>query len=502
VDRLKPNAVGLGGVLFMVIATAAPITAATGNIPFSVGFGNGIGTPASYIVVMLTLGLFSVGYVAMAREITAAGAFYGFITAGLGRVAGMASGMLALVGYIAFEAVLVSAFAAFGRIPLEEQLGITVPWSVLAGIVLLGVTALSYFDLGVAARVLGVLLICEISILLLMAFAVLLHGGGPDGVPLEAVNPVNGLKGPAAGVGLVFAFFSWVGFESTAIYGEESKNPRRIVPRATILAVFGVGIFYIFVGWMAISGTGADQAVAVAQRDPFALFFGPTERYLGAWTVDVYQWLLCTGSFAAALAFHNCAARYSYAFGRDGFLPRSLGKTHPRHGSPYVASFMMAVATGLITLGFLADHQDPYLSQYALMGVIGTLAIVAVQVVCSVAVIGYFRGRRRTLRDWLETFVAPLLSGIAMIVVIVLLMDNLDTAAGVAASTLLFDLIPWIILAVFLAGGAMALYFRSQRPEKYTLIGRVIFKDETGDEERVELEPSFRSDPTKADPFR
>ena len=47
-DRLRANSVGVVGVVFMAIATAAPITAMTGNVPVAAGFGNGIGAPAGY----------------------------------------------------------------------------------------------------------------------------------------------------------------------------------------------------------------------------------------------------------------------------------------------------------------------------------------------------------------------------------------------------------------------------------------------------------------------
>jgi hypothetical protein len=86
VQRLRPNAVGMSSVMFMAIATAAPIAAMVGNVPISVGFGNGAYTPASYLVATVVLSLFALGYSAMARHITATGAFYGFISFGLGRV--------------------------------------------------------------------------------------------------------------------------------------------------------------------------------------------------------------------------------------------------------------------------------------------------------------------------------------------------------------------------------------------------------------------------------
>lgn len=80
IQRLKPNAVGLMGVLFMAVATAAPITAMVGNVPIAVGFGNGAYAPAGYFVATIVLTLFAIGYAAMSKHITATGAFYGYIS--------------------------------------------------------------------------------------------------------------------------------------------------------------------------------------------------------------------------------------------------------------------------------------------------------------------------------------------------------------------------------------------------------------------------------------
>ena len=92
VQRLRPNAIGLTAVIFMAVATAAPITAMVGNVPIAIGFGNGIYAPAGYLVATIVLSLFALGYSAMAKHITATGAFYGFISYGLGRVIGLVAG--------------------------------------------------------------------------------------------------------------------------------------------------------------------------------------------------------------------------------------------------------------------------------------------------------------------------------------------------------------------------------------------------------------------------
>jgi amino acid transporter len=492
-QRLKPNAVGLGGVVFMAVATAAPITAMTGNVPVAVGFGNGTGAPAGYLFATVVLTIFAVGYVAMARYITAAGAFYGYISHGLGRVTGMASGLLATLAYIVFEAALVGIFSVFAQTTVNDQLGINVPWQVFAVFMIVLNAVLAYFDINFTAKVLAVVLITEIGMLALMAIAVLFAGGGPNGIPLSPVNPVNAFTGPAAGLGLFFAFWSWVGFESTAMYGEESRNPKRVIPRATFIAVIGVGLFYVFISWMAIAGTGLSQSVTLSQENPFALFFSPTREFVGGWAVVLFQWLIITGSYACGLAFHNCASRYLYAIGREGFINRNLGRTHPTHGSPYIASFTQTAITVVIVGLFWATGQDPYLGLYVLMALLGTFAILIVQTLCSFAVIGYFRKNHPEARHWFRTFLAPLIGGLGMAVVVVLLILNLGVAAGDASETLLFKLIPWIVVGVFLAGIALALYLRSRRPDQYALIGRIIY-EETMERPDTDLDDDGRGD--------
>jgi amino acid transporter len=490
VQRLKGGAVGIAGVIFMAVATAAPITAMVGNVPIAVGSGNGSYAPAGYLVATIVLSLFSLGYSAMAKHITATGAFYGYISHGLGRVVGMASGSVITMAYIVFEASLVGIFSFFAQSTVEKYTGATVPWIVFAAVMLVLNSVLCYFDINLTAKVLGVFLVTEVLILALMAFAVLFHGGGPHGFAPESINPVNafspavGVVGATAGIGLFFAFWSWVGFESTAMYGEESRDPKRVIPRATMLSVIGIGLFYVFVSWMAIAGTGPAEAVALAQDPSKAaeIFFGPTRELVGSWAVDVFNVLLMTGSFACGMAFHNCAARYIYALGREDLLPgfrRTIGRTHAVHGSPHIASFVQTGIATVLVLGFLAFGKDPYSDLYALLAILGTMAILIVQALCAFSVIGYFHvGKHHPeTAHWFRTFLAPLLGGVGMLYVVFLLWQNKDFAAGAAAQTLLFKLTPYIVVGVFLLGAGLALYFRARDPRRYEVIGRIVLED-------------------------
>src|SRR5919206_4187219 len=132
VDRLKPNAVGLMGVIFVAVTGAAPISAMLFNVPFATGFGTGLYTPAAFLFATIILTIFSVGYVAMARKFRAAGGFYSFISHGLGRELGLAAGLCGGLAYSLFELSLLGGFAYFAATNFNDWFGWHVPWIVFA----------------------------------------------------------------------------------------------------------------------------------------------------------------------------------------------------------------------------------------------------------------------------------------------------------------------------------------------------------------------------------
>src|SRR5918912_3803677 len=161
VHRLHERAVGLPGILFLIVTGSAPISAMLFNTPIAVGYGNGIGAPAGFLVATIVLTVFSVGYVAMARKVTTAGGFYSFISHGLNRELGMASGLLMVAAYSVFEVSLVGGFAYFASLKAARY-GWHVQWYWLGLIMILLIAILAYFDVRISARVLGVALLCEV----------------------------------------------------------------------------------------------------------------------------------------------------------------------------------------------------------------------------------------------------------------------------------------------------------------------------------------------------
>jgi amino acid transporter len=132
-------------VVFIVVAMAAPLAAVVGTIPLGFLLGNGAGLPAAYVMAAVTLLLFAFGYAAMARRVVNTGAFYTYISRGLGKGAGVVAGLVAVIAYNAQTIGIVGGFGYF------SQLGLGVPWwaAALVGVAIVG--ALGYRSVNVSA---------------------------------------------------------------------------------------------------------------------------------------------------------------------------------------------------------------------------------------------------------------------------------------------------------------------------------------------------------------
>ena len=101
--------------------------------------------------------------------------------------------------------------------------------------------------------------------------------------------------------------------------------------------------------------------------------------------------------------------------------------------------------------------------------------ILAIQALVSFAIIKYFMTTAKADAHPLKTLVAPLVGGIAQIYAVYLLISNRETLAG---STVPFiEYLPWIVLAIFVAGLLLALYYRSSDQKRYEAIGRYMHED-------------------------
>lgn len=467
---LLKNSMRFFTIVLMVTAAAAPLVVVSAYIPISIAFGAGMSVPVTYAAATIILLIFTVGFAQMAKRITASGAFYNYTTKGLGKSVGLGAGLTVMLGYSMIAPAIAGGFGYYFSSMLSTYLAVDVPWWVSAIGVFILMWFLSYFKVTLTGRILGTLLTLEVLVVFIVATATIFQGGAEGQLP-GTLSPTAWAAAPAVGIGFFLAFWSWIGFETTAIYGEETADPKKSVPRATYIAVITLGVFYTYASYAAVVGFG-NNSVEQANNLLGQYYFVLADMYTVPATRVIMDFLVITGFFACSFAFFNNASRYLFSMGRDHILPRRLGHTNSLHKSPYVANGVQAVISIIVVLIFALIGADPLLHLGTWLPIFSTLAVIGVQLLVSFAVIGYFNKEgRRTAGDWWKTLVAPILGAVAMIVVIYLLITNLPFIAG--SEDLVVTLIPYYVLGVFVIGVVYALYLKKAHPSRYDRIGTV-----------------------------
>lgn len=420
-------ALGVTQIVFMVVAMAAPLTVVAGLIPIMIATGNGTGVPLNFVVVGLVLMLFTVGFSAMTPEVKDAGAFYSYVQKGLGSIAGFGAAALAIVTYLVLMVAVAAYLGASARAALITLTGVTLPWWLLSGICLLVIALLGLRNVELSARVLGALLIAEVLIVAVLDLAIIVRGGD-DGLSAQPFTWESFSSG-AVGTGVMFAIFGFIGFEATAVFRSEARNPDVTIPRATYASVLLIAGLYTVTAWAVVVGIGTDKAVDVAGADPQAFAPDLVARYVGSVAHDAIQVLLATSFFACVLTAQNVVSRYLFTLGRQGALPAQLGRVHPVHGSPYVASIVTSVivAAGLAVMALC--RLDPVTQIYAWLGGAGTLGLILLMTMTSIAVLVHFRRSAGLTSMWKGT-IAPTLAALSLTVILVLVVRNFELLVG------------------------------------------------------------------------
>ncbi|AIT82274.1 amino acid permease (plasmid) [Novosphingobium pentaromativorans US6-1] len=462
---LKKGAIEARHLVFFVVAAAAPLTVLAGFTPLSFMVGGTV-APAGYLVAGIVYALFAVGFTAMSRRIRNAGAFYSYITHGLGQSFGAGSAFLAYVVYTLGEIGFCAASGLFASSTLMSVFGIDMPWSICAVLIGITVCCVSYRRVEAGARVLAVVLLGEIGVLLIVAAAILMTGV-PEAYSFAAFSPFN-WSWSALGPLFVITFAVYVGFEQTAVYSEEVRDPSRTVPRATYIAVAVLALLYTFMSWIFLMAVGPSDLAATLKNDPSMLIFRLSTSYAGKLITDIMQILVVTSFFAGVLALHNAGSRYLFALGRERLLPHALSITGAKSGSPVVAVIVQSsiLIVSLVAFGF--TDLDPYTQIVVWTNTPSLVGILFLQIMTSVAVIMYFRRIAKSEGIW-HRLIAPALSAVALSVVLFLVCTKMDLLTELGRTGNLMINIP--LLLAFLAGVIRASMLRRTDPEAWKVLG-------------------------------
>jgi amino acid transporter len=465
---LAGDRLGIPSVVFFVISAAAPLTVVAGVVTTAYAATGVTGVPLAFILLGAILAVFAIGYVTMARHVVNAGAFYAYTAKGLGRPVGVATAWVALLAYNALQVGLYGVIGSATQPLLADWFGISPDWWLIALVLwaLTGILGLMRVD--VNGKVLSVLLVTEIAVIVVFDIADLLHPAA-SGYSLDVFSP-SSLFVPGIGGVVAICVAAFSGFESSVVFSEETKDPKRTVPIATYVALAIIAGLYALSSWAMTVPVGSDKVADASREQGPGLLFGLAGEHLGSTVATIGSVLFVTSVIAALIAFHNTIARYIFALGRERVLPAVFGRTSQPTGAPAIGSITQSVVGLAVIAIYAATGADPLVQLFFTVGSFGGLGILLLLAATSVAVFAYFAKNPGIETAW-RTRIAPAISAVLLVVVLALALVNFDTVLGVSPDSLLRWVLPGVYFVAVVFGVVWGLALRGRRPDVYANIG-------------------------------
>lgn len=470
-NQLNRRRLTTAALVFTIIAASAPLTVLAGGVPTNYAVAGLLGVPQAYLILGILLVVFAVGYTAMSRHVQNAGAFYAYVTEGLGPRSGIGAAILALVSYNMMQIGLYGLFGFAGSNLLAEFTGLSLPWwtVALAGWILVAVLGVNSIDL--SAKVLGVIVILEFAAVIVVDLISL--GSSPEGLATDAFA-ADQFFTPGIGILLSFGIAAFMGFESGAIYSEEVVDPRRTVSRATYIAVSIIAVFYAFSAWAFAVGIGPSVVIEQSQQ------YGPDLVFIWLGTISpllakMVNLLFVTSLIAVLLAFHNAAARYFFSLGRSNVLPRFLGETNksgaPGNGSMIQSALALIVVVGFIIagIGHPLGELFPVITLFTWLTNSAAFGLVFLMAITSVAVLVWFRKTPHG-HGVVTRVIAPTVATLGLSIVFILILVNFDLMIDAESGSSLIFIMPSIIIGSGIVGFVWGEVIRRRKPEVFELM--------------------------------
>ena len=404
------------------------------------------GTASWLVYVVATLALLVVGLNIgkLAQRIPSAGSFFIYVSRSLGPAYGMLAGWAMLAAYLFTAMALTVATSIFVK-TLLAALGVGyVPNTIFLYLVVsLLAVLLAVRDIRLSSRIGLTLEAVSVAIILVVTVSALAHAGfklDAKQLSLEGVAPGKAIQA------VVFAIFSYVGFESAATLGREARNPRYAIPRAIKLTAVVAGLFFVFTTYVITQGFGDDAAKLGASGAPL----GDILAGQSSLVIALVYFGAAISSFACALASLNAFSRMMFSLGRYRFLHASVGRVHLTHRTPHVALAFGAVVNFVLVSAFSGQAE---LDTFGWYGTIASFGFIVVYLLCSIAAPVYLR-RTGELRGS-DVFVG----GLGAVLMALSLVGSLYPVPDYP-----YNLLPYGFLAYMVVGAAWFFVLRARVP--------------------------------------
>ncbi|QVW22321.1 APC family permease [Pseudomonas hormoni] len=298
--------------------------------------------PAAYLAALVAMFFTAMSYGRMASAFPVAGSAYSYVRKAISPKLGFIAGWAVLLDYL----FLPMAIWLIGAAYLNSAFPAVPQWIwVLAFI---GITsAINIVGLKLANGINALLMLVQFLVLIAFVALCVHYVGGDASTPLWSVKPFfNGdMQMPLIMSGAAIACYSFLGFDAVSTLTEETRDPRRTIPRAIMLITLIGGLIFVGVSYFVQIAHPSFQFDSV---DSAA--YEIARNIGGDLFVSIFLIGLIVGQFASGLSAQASGSRLLYAMGRDGVLPKSFfGTLHERFGTP-INSILLCAVVALLAL--------------------------------------------------------------------------------------------------------------------------------------------------------
>jgi amino acid transporter len=393
--------------------------------------------PAAYLAALVAMFFTAMSYGRMASAFPVAGSAYSYVRKAISPKLGFIAGWAVLLDYL----FLPMAIWLIGAAYLNSAFPAVPQW--LWVLAFIGITsAINIVGLKLANGINALLMLVQFLVLIAFVALCVHYVGGDASTPLWSIKPFfNGhMQMPLIMSGAAIACYSFLGFDAVSTLTEETRDPRRTIPRAIMLITLIGGLIFVGVSYFVQIAHPSFQFDSV---DSAA--YEIARNIGGDLFVSIFLIGLIVGQFASGLSAQASGSRLLYAMGRDGVLPKSFfGTLHQRFGTP-INSILLCAAVALLALKLDVTTSTSFIN----FGAFLAFSLVNLSVIFHY----WIGGEKKGLREFVLFLLFPFI-GLAADLWLMASLDHLAIYLGLS----------WLAIGVVylavLTGG-----FRRQPPE-------------------------------------
>ncbi len=452
--RLQSGQIGFGAVMFQSLTHIAPALALIFALTVGVQYA-GAALPLSALLGFI--GVMAIAYSVgqLARVLPAAGYYMTWTGRSIDPRYGFMAGWCVLMSEAIPMGGLFLILAATMDAFLPQYAHFNLPWVLWVFLVAALVSVLLYFGAkvsGTAGVILGLL---ELGIMLILAVWLIIAAGSHNTLSVFS-TAAPGVHGGLVGVlrAVIYTVPAFAGFETAAVLAEESRDPKRNIPRAIVFATLGTGIFFVVGAYAGVIAWGPTKMAGYAASSNAWQVLGH-----GVWGfagVVLVFFALVNSILGNSNAEATASTRLMYAMGRIGALPRWFGKVNARHRTPHNAIFFLMGLSCVVALFFGVIFGGPANGFGFSISLGAIFAILLYMSACISVPFLYLRHRRHEFNP-IKHLLIPLIG------ILVFIGPLISTIYPVPPYPL--NLVPYIDLVWLVVGFAVMAYLLRKRPE-------------------------------------